>query len=116
VSLRGLEGSEEMAPAWLEGRSVGLLAGVARPDSVRRTLAALGARVVAERIFPDHHRYQPGDLAGLGAQASLWVTTEKDAVKLVPGWARGADLRVLAQALEVDDGEALLDWVEGRMR
>jgi tetraacyldisaccharide 4'-kinase len=116
VSLRGLGGGEETAPGWLEGRSVGLLAGVARPDSVRRTLAALGARIVAERIFRDHHRYRAVDLVGLGAQASLWITTEKDAVKLVPGWARGADLRVLGQALEVDAGGALLDWVEGKLR
>jgi tetraacyldisaccharide 4'-kinase len=116
VSLRALADGAEVAPAWLEGRSVGLLAGVARPESVRRTLAAQGARVVAERLFPDHHRYRARDLAGLGAEASLWVTTEKDAVKLVPGWARDVDVRVLAQALEVDAGDALLDWLEGRLR
>jgi tetraacyldisaccharide-1-P 4'-kinase len=44
------------------------------------------------------------------------VTTEKDAVKLAPAWAAGADLRVLAQQLEVEEGEALLDWVEARLR
>jgi hypothetical protein len=36
-------------------------------------------------------------------------------VKLVPGWAQGSDLRVLAQTLDVEDGEALLDWLEGRL-
>ena len=115
VSLRPLSGGAAESPDALEGVPVGLLTGVARPDAVRRTLAALGARIVAERVFPDHHRYAARDLAGLVREAALWVTTEKDAVKLVPAWAQGVDLRVLAQALDVEDGGALLDWLEGRL-
>ena len=41
----------------LRGRRVLLLAGIARPGGFRRTLAALGAEVAAERVFPDHHRF-----------------------------------------------------------
>jgi tetraacyldisaccharide 4'-kinase len=87
-------------PASLAGREVGILSGIARPASFRRTVLALGARVVAERAFPDHHRYRPSDLDGLAARAPLWLTTEKDAVKLAPAWLAGADLRVLSIALE----------------
>jgi tetraacyldisaccharide 4'-kinase len=116
ASLRPLAGGGGGAPAALDGAQVGLITGVARPAAVRRSLERLGARVVAERLFPDHHRYRKADLAGLAAQAPLWVTTEKDALKLVPAWAAGADVRVLAQALEVEAGEALLDWVEQRIR
>jgi tetraacyldisaccharide 4'-kinase len=87
-------------PVSLAGREVGLLSGIARPASFRRTALALGARVVAERAFPDHHRYRPSDLDGLEARAPLWLTTEKDAVKLAPAWLAGADLRVLSIALE----------------
>jgi tetraacyldisaccharide 4'-kinase len=100
-SLRRLGAAADAdAPSWLAGREVGLLSGIARPSSFRRTVEALGAHVVVERAFPDHHRYAPGDLAGLSAQAPLWLTTEKDAVKLAPAWVASVDLRVLAIALE----------------
>jgi tetraacyldisaccharide-1-P 4'-kinase len=44
------------------------------------------------------------------------VTTEKDAVKIVPSWVGSAQVRVLAIDLEVERPEALLDWVESRLR
>ncbi len=115
-SLRSLAGGPALSPEALRGAQVGLITGVARPQSVRHTLESLGARVVALRSFPDHHRYTPRDLEGLAAQTPFWVTTEMDAVKLVPGWAGRADLRVLAQDLEVEEGDALLDWLEARLR
>jgi tetraacyldisaccharide 4'-kinase len=114
--LRPLAGREAVPPAALQGCRVGLLAGIARPSSLRRSVEAQGARVVAERFFADHHRYRPRDLAGLADACELWVTTEKDAVKLVPSWAGRADVRVLSLAVEVRDPEAFLDWVESRLR
>lgn len=116
ASLRPLSGGASISPQALHGQAIGLLTGIARPQRVQRTLEDLGARVVALRLFPDHHRYRPRDLAGLAAQTPLWVTTEKDAVKLVPSWAGRADLRVLAEELEVEEGDALLDWLEAHLR
>jgi tetraacyldisaccharide-1-P 4'-kinase len=72
--------------------------------------------VVAQRSFADHHRYRPSDLVGLAGEAPLWVTTEKDALKIPSAWARGVDIRVLVISLEVDDAPALLDWIEARLR
>jgi tetraacyldisaccharide 4'-kinase len=116
-ALRSLRDGTGAPPAWLAGREVGALCGIARPGSLRRTLEALGAHVVAERSFPDHHRYRPADLVGLAAAAPCWVTTEKDAGKILPAWLEpGADLRVLAISLAVDDEGALLDWLESRIR
>jgi len=114
--LRPLAQRSALPPETLQGLPVGLLAGVARPSSLRRSVEALGARVVAERFFPDHHRYRRRDLAGLADEAALWVTTEKDAVKLVPSWVGAADVRVLTSSVEVADAEAVLDWVESRLR
>ncbi len=116
ATLRPLGGGAATSPEGLDGRPVGLLTGVAQPASVRRTLEGLGARVVAERRFADHHRYRAGDLDGLADEAPRWVTTEKDAVKLLPEWAGAARIDVLAIELEVDDGEKLLDWLEARIR
>jgi len=115
-ALRPLRGGAARSPGALRGAEVGLLAAVARPRSFRRTLESLGARVVASRTFRDHHAYGPGDLRGLAQEAPLWVTTEKDAVKLVPSWAGRADVRVLSIELEVEDAEAILDWLESRLR
>jgi tetraacyldisaccharide 4'-kinase len=116
AALRPLAGGAGLPLASLEGQSVGLLAAVARPQSVRRTLEGLGARVVAERLFRDHHRFRPADLAGLAGEAARWITTEKDAVKLVPAWTGHARVDVLAIELAVDAPEALLDWLESRLR
>jgi tetraacyldisaccharide 4'-kinase len=102
-------------PASLRGTRVGLLAGIASPASFRRTLETLGAEVVAERVFPDHHRYHARDVAHL-AGASLWITTEKDAAKILPRWVAGAELKVLAIELEVDEAGAFVDWLERTLR
>jgi tetraacyldisaccharide 4'-kinase len=114
--LRGLSGGQPCDPASLAERSVGLLSGLGRPGGLRRTVEALGARVVAQRSFGDHHRYRPSNLTGLADEAPLWVTTEKDALKIPASWARGADIRVLTIALEVDDARSFLDWIELRLR
>jgi tetraacyldisaccharide 4'-kinase len=113
TTLRRLGGAGAEPTAALRGREVGLLSGIARPASFRRTVERLGARVVAERAFADHHRYRASDLAGLARAAPLWVTTEKDAVKLDPAWVGAADLRVLAIAVE--GAEALVAFAEERI-
>jgi len=115
-SLRRLSGRDHEEPGTLAGRSVGLLSGLGRPGGLRRTVEALGAQVVAERSFGDHHRYRPSDLRRLADEAPQWITTEKDALKIPVSWARGADVRVLSISLEVDEAPALLDWVESRLR
>jgi tetraacyldisaccharide 4'-kinase len=112
VSVRPLRGGAARAPDWLAGRSLGLLSGLARPAALRRTVEALGAQVAAERAFPDHHRYRPRDLRGL---AGTWVTTEKDAVKILPSWCEGLDLHVLAIELELADPGAFSDWLARRL-
>ena len=116
LEVRRLEGGAGISPASLEGSEVGLLAGLGQPTSLRRTIESLGARVVAERRFRDHHRYRPRDLAGLARAAPLWITTEKDALKIVPAWAGRADIRVLAIEIEVAEAPAFLDWIETRLR
>ncbi len=113
--LRPLAGGERSAASALSGRRVGMLCGIARPSSFRATLEALGAEVVATRAFPDHHRFSRNDLSGLARDATLWVTTEKDAGKLPPAWTEGADVRVLGLETSVADAESFLDWLESRL-
>ncbi len=115
AALRPLDGGPEAPPESLAGAEVGIVSGLARPAALRATLEGLGARVVAERRFGDHHRYRPRDLVGLAGGAPLWITTEKDALKISADWLAGAELRVLAIELEVEAAGDLLDWIEGRL-
>lgn len=79
----------ELAPVqWMRGETpaelphgpFAAICGLANPGSFRQTLARLGIRPSAWHIFPDHHAYTAGELAGLGPQPLL--TTEKDWVKI----------------------------------
>jgi tetraacyldisaccharide 4'-kinase len=116
AGLRPLRGGPSAEADTLAGSDVGLLAALAGPASFRRTLESLGARVTAERIFRDHHRYRQADLEDLADETPVWVTTEKDAVKILPTWVGRAEVYVLSIDLDVDAGDALLDWVESRLR
>jgi tetraacyldisaccharide 4'-kinase len=98
----------------LRGRRVLLLAGVARPRGFRRTLDDLGAQVVVERIFPDHHRFSPGELdevlrAADAGRCELVVTTEKDAVRLDPAFAADPRVRAVRIEAELVRGGEILD-------
>ena len=98
----------------LEGKEVGLLSGVAYPTSFERLIESLGSRVVARRIFADHHRYRPVDVANLSSEASVWLATEKDAVKLKPDWVVGSDVRVLE--IEMEPDAAFVRWLSESVR
>jgi tetraacyldisaccharide 4'-kinase len=99
----------------LAGQRVGLLAGIARPDSLRRTLEELGAEVIAEKVLPDHHVYRAVDLVDLDSTVPLWITTEKDALKILPEWLGPNRLLVLSIDLEFEDEEETIAAVESAL-
>jgi len=66
------------AVADLQGRKLYAIAGTGDPHRFFRQLQALGLEFAAHP-FPDHHRYQAGDLAF--ARDGVLLMTEKDAVK-----------------------------------
>lgn len=111
-ALFSLDGRTRRPLSSLAGRRVGLLCGIARPASFRRSVESLGAQVVCERIFPDHHAFMPRDLQGLDPAAELWLTTEKDAIKILPSWAPTVAIEVLQIELEIEDEEAVLSALE----
>ncbi len=118
IALRGLRllGASGLEPGEsLRGRKVGLLAAIARPDRLARELTELGAEVAARRTFADHHRYRRSDLKALDP-GLLWVTTEKDAVKIPAGWSLPAKLVVLEEEVRPRGGGALIDFVLERVR
>jgi tetraacyldisaccharide 4'-kinase len=111
-ALFSLDGQERRPLGDLAGRRVGLISGIARPGSFRRSVESLGAIVVRERHFRDHHAYAPRDLRGLDPDVELWLTTEKDAIKILPSWAPEASIWVLQIELEIEDEAAVLAAIE----
>jgi tetraacyldisaccharide 4'-kinase len=76
-------------PDFIRGKRVCAFAGIANPDSFRKTVESLGAEVVVFYSFPDHHHYTRAEIEAVrqSAQelrAEITLTTEKDGVKL-PG-------------------------------
>ena len=116
LELVSIDQSRQLPLDFLRGQRVGLLSGVARPAFVRRTLEGLGARVVVERRFRDHHAYTPKDCRDLDHSKLMWITTEKDALKILPEWLGEDTLWVLRIEVEIDEEDAVLDRLEARLR
>ncbi len=116
LGLPVLRADLQARPNGFAGRTMLAFAGIGRPAKFFATLASAGAVVVAERAFPDHHRFDAADLDRLARDAAMLgavlVTTAKDAVRLPPEW-RGR-IAVLEIDLVWHDParvEALLDEV-----
>ncbi|MCA8948409.1 MAG: tetraacyldisaccharide 4'-kinase [Planctomycetes bacterium] len=95
-------------PGALAGVRVALLSAIARPASFRATVETLGAEVVRELRYRDHHRYTDAEaraaVAVAESEGALLLTTEKDDAKLArlaPELPRSA-LRVDLQFLDTE--------------
>lgn len=68
-------------------------AGIGRPNKFFDSLRRLGAELVEEVPFADHHRFSDTEIEGLFVLAAEYdaalITTEKDHVRLPPGYRRG---------------------------
>ncbi len=92
----------------LAGKRVLAFCGLGNPQQFFDTVKALGAELAATHAFDDHAIYGPrelGQLERLAAshRAELFVTSQKDAVKLPPGWL-SRPLWKLAVEMEIIDG------------
>jgi tetraacyldisaccharide 4'-kinase len=88
-------------------------AGIARPDAFFQTVQDLGGRLVFTAALPDHCPLTPELLASLVRRASgfnpeLWLTTEKDWVRLPKLLPQGMELWVLAMEIDLERDEAQL--------
>ncbi len=93
--LRRLGEEEGLPLDALGDLPVGSFCGIGNPAGFRQTLEELHAAVVTTRAFPDHYWYGEKDFSALQEQgtrvgANGWITTEKDAVRLINtrGWER----------------------------
>lgn len=102
------------APALVFGAGLRPVAfcALARPEGFAAMLAEAGCGIVETVAFRDHHRFELSDMdrvvaVARGLNATGFVTTEKDAVKLSPAMrARLEQLGpVMVVALQVDFGD-----------
>jgi tetraacyldisaccharide 4'-kinase len=116
--LDGFEGTvlrarlEPADASVLKGKRVVAFAGIGRPEKFFDSLRRLGAELVAEVPFGDHHVYTTDEIADLKAKArgenALLVTTEKDQMRLTAAEREGiAVLRVKAVIEEAGLGRLL---------
>jgi tetraacyldisaccharide 4'-kinase len=92
----------------IKNHTVVAFCGLARPESFFSMLKEEGLNVVAQKSFPDHHWYEARDLEALRQlkktnNATLLITTQKDAVKLL---ALGNTDDILALVIDTE-------WMEG---
>ncbi|HNV02802.1 MAG TPA: tetraacyldisaccharide 4'-kinase [Vicinamibacterales bacterium] len=95
-------------------------AGIARPARFFAELGAAGWDVAGAEAFPDHHRYAARDVAALAAAArragaGALVTTEKDAVRLLPLRPLPAPVLVVPLAVRVEPACAFAEWLAARL-
>lgn len=112
--------ADHVAADAVRGRRVLAFAGIGRPGKFFATLGSLGAEVVAERAFPDHHVLSTAELAQLGDEAKrkalILVTTEKDAARLYPEQRRHLpDLLTLPVRATFDEPDRLRAWLQERL-
>ncbi|MBP1726822.1 MAG: Tetraacyldisaccharide 4-kinase [Deltaproteobacteria bacterium] len=107
---------------FLSGVRAAAFAGIARPEAFFRTLEDLGVRLVYSCALPDHHPLSPPLLSSLvetaAAQApELWLTTEKDWVRLAVTRSPAMDLWVLGIVLDLaEDSSRFKDLVRRAIR
>jgi tetraacyldisaccharide 4'-kinase len=106
-----VDSDQGMSPAWLAGKTVIAVAGIARPERFVRLIEQAGGTVLRGLYYRDHYRYEASDIAAIrdaAAQADAVVTTEKDLVKLAPMWTENTELWALRIDARIDAEESLL--------
>jgi tetraacyldisaccharide 4'-kinase len=101
----------------LKGKRVAAFSGLGDNRSFFNLLRELGADVVREVSFPDHHAYSESEVERIASYGGvdLVVTTEKDAIKMadmdVP-----ANLFYLAVTVSIEREAELFDLIENRLK
>jgi tetraacyldisaccharide-1-P 4'-kinase len=101
----------------MKGKRVVAFSGLGDNQSFFSLVKAVGARVIYEIAFPDHHAYRESEMGRIFSHQGidLYVTTEKDAVKL-------ADLPVpdnlfyLAMEAVIENEEELIDMILNKVK
>lgn len=114
--IESIEPIQGGAPVPLEElpKRVFIFCGLARPESFRALLQLYRPDLQIDfKYFPDHHRYTAEDVRALMAlktlRQSLFITTEKDAVKVKGLWPKEVQLLILKMGFEMKNSQEEFD-------
>ncbi|MBD3287565.1 tetraacyldisaccharide 4'-kinase [candidate division KSB1 bacterium] len=113
VSLKELNGDSEFPVNAINHKTVLLFSGIGNPVAFKNTIMKLGANVVSEVTFFDHHFYAKADLQNIRRIAEnkgvKWIiTTEKDAIRLSSMKALDFSIYYLKIRLKIEKDETAL--------
>jgi tetraacyldisaccharide 4'-kinase len=106
----------------LRGQRVIAFCGIGLPEKFTATLRGIGADVIAEHGFADHHVYEEAELQALAAQArqhgACLVTTQKDIERIGAAQASrifGEFVHAVPVALVLENERAMRNWLSGAL-
>jgi tetraacyldisaccharide 4'-kinase len=102
----------ELPLSSVRNKRLAAFAGIGRPGDFFRTVRGLGADLVHTTALPDHHPLTVELLGSLVEEASeqnpeLWLTTEKDWVRLPSDLPDSMELMILAVEIDLDGDSSL---------
>ncbi|MEW6614225.1 MAG: tetraacyldisaccharide 4'-kinase [Thermodesulfobacteriota bacterium] len=103
---------------YLRDKRVLAFSGIANPEHFTASLKELGAIVVEELIFPDHHWYSSKDYKRIGeisGEVNFAVTTEKDMVKIDSSFLSNVKTFALSIELCLEREEEFKDFLLKRV-
>ena len=111
-SVIELSSGKEMEIEIVQDKPAAAFCGIAHPLDFFRTLEQVPVQIVSQNHFPDHHDYSSDELQEIErqakqAEATMIVTTEKDAVKLK---GHTFDLPVFAVRIALEILEGQEEW------
>jgi tetraacyldisaccharide-1-P 4'-kinase len=114
--LFGATTQREMPLSSVKNKRLAAFAGIGRPNHFFRTVRDIGADLVHTIALPDHHPLTVELLASLVEEASakqpeLWLTTEKDWVRLPSDLPGNMELMILSVEIDLDGDSSLLKAV-----
>jgi len=80
-AIKNIYSGNAAEPDFIKSKKPAAFCGIGNPSSFRKLLVENGVEPEKFIIFCDHHKYRKSDIAKLD-ENYLWLTTEKDAVKV----------------------------------
>jgi tetraacyldisaccharide 4'-kinase len=116
-------GRLELTLEEISGKRIFAYCGIGNPDSFLKTVEAIGAEIIATRIYDDHHEYTNGDLTDIYEEArylnaEMILSTQKDWTKssLLVGDGLEIPFGYLHIELEITSGvEKITELIDGAL-
>ena len=94
--------------------------GIARPEPFFSQLQQAGLNLVATQRFRDHHAYDASDMRKLVQlrnqnRASVFVTTEKDAINLGEHLRELGTVHLVSLQMELEEADAVVNEILARV-